>query len=283
MPHFVWKKLSLPDLTSTQITLELVDRSITRSVGVAEDAFVKVGKFHYPADFVVVDYDADPRVPLILGRPFLRTARALIDVYDISKSGNSTPSLDPILSTSFLSLSLLLKDATSFWKKLKLVLQMIQFHRELMMPTLIRRETFFLHRESPWVSPAHCVPKKGGMFVVENEDNELIPTILVTGWRVCIDYRKLNDATYKDHFPLPFMDQMLERLAGTFQRCMMAIFHDMIEETMEVFMNNFSVFGDSFSSCLSHLDKMLKRIEVDRAKVDVIAKLPHPTSVKGVQ
>ncbi|GJR44625.1 reverse transcriptase domain-containing protein [Tanacetum coccineum] len=191
--------------------------------------------------------------------------------------------------------------------------------------------------DSPWVSPVHCVPKKGGMTVVENEDNELIPTRLVTGWRVCIDYRKLNDATRKDHFPLPFMDQMLERLAGNeyycfldgfsgyfqipidpkdqdkttftcpygtfayrrmpfglcnapsmFQRCMMAIFHDIIEETMEVFMDDFSVFRDSFSSCLSHLDKMLKRchkiskygIEVDKAKVDVIAKLPDPTSVK---
>ncbi|GJT98049.1 reverse transcriptase domain-containing protein [Tanacetum coccineum] len=217
--------------------------------------------------------------------------------------------------------------------------------------------------DSPWVSPVHCVPKKGGMTIVTNDENELIPTRLVTGWRVCIDYRKLNDATQKDHFPLPFMDQMLERLAenefycfldgffgyfqipieprdqekttftcpygtfayrrmpfglcnapGTFQRCMMAIFHDMIEETMEVFMDDFSVFEDSFSSCLSHLDKMLKRcedtnlvlnwekchfmvkegivlihkisksgIEVDRAKVDVIAKLPHPTTVKGVR
>ncbi|GJW06475.1 reverse transcriptase domain-containing protein [Tanacetum coccineum] len=137
---------------------------------------------------------------------------------------------------------------------------------------------------SPWVSPVHCVPKKGGMTVVTNEKNELIPTRLVTGWRVCIDYRKLNDATRKDHFPLPFMNQMLERLAGneydcfldgfssyfqipidpldqekttftcpygtfayhrmpfglcnapgTFQRCMVAIFHDMIEKTMEDF------------------------------------------------
>nr|GEZ07712.1 reverse transcriptase domain-containing protein [Tanacetum cinerariifolium] len=148
---------------------------------------------------------------------------------------------------------------------------------------------------SPWVSPVHCVPKKGGFTVVENEDNELILTCLVMGWRVCIGYRKLNEATHKDHFPLPFMDQMLERLAGnqyycfldvffgyfqipinlkhqekttftcpngtfayrrmpfrlcnapgTFQRCMMAIFHDMIEKTMEVFMDDFSVFGNSF-------------------------------------
>nr|GFC53357.1 reverse transcriptase domain-containing protein [Tanacetum cinerariifolium] len=133
--------------------------------------------------------------------------------------------------------------------------------------------------DSPWVSPIHCVPNKGGMTVIKNDENELVPTRLVTGWRVCIDYRKLNEATRKDHFPLPFMDQMLERLAGneyycfldgfsgyfqipidpkdqekttftcpygtfaykrmpfglcnapgTFQRCMMAIFHDMIEK-----------------------------------------------------
>ncbi|GJX37483.1 reverse transcriptase domain-containing protein [Tanacetum coccineum] len=164
--------------------------------------------------------------------------------------------------------------------------------------------------DSPWVSPVHCVPKKGGMTIVKNDENDLIPTRLVTGWRVCIDYRKLNEATRKDHFPLPFMDQMLERLAGnqyycfldgfsgyfqipidpkdqekttftcpygmfayrrmpfglcnapdTFQRCMMAIFHDMIEKTMEVFMDDFSVFKDSFSTCLSHLEKMLKRCE----------------------
>ncbi|GJV38340.1 reverse transcriptase domain-containing protein [Tanacetum coccineum] len=68
--------------------------------------------------------------------------------------------------------------------------------------------------DSPWVSPVHYVPKKGGITIVANEENELIPTRLVTGWRVCIDYRKLNEATQKDHFPLPFMDQMIERLAG---------------------------------------------------------------------
>nr|GFC04520.1 RNA-directed DNA polymerase homolog [Tanacetum cinerariifolium] len=149
--------------------------------------------------------------------------------------------------------------------------------------------------DSPWVSSVHCVPKKGGFTVVENEDNELIPTRLVMGWRVCIDYRKLNEATRKDHFSLPFMDQMLKRLAGnqyycfldgfsgyfqipidpkdqekttftcpyrtfayrripfglcnapgTFQRCMMAIFHDMIEKTIEVFIDDFSIFRNSF-------------------------------------
>ncbi|GJT59271.1 reverse transcriptase domain-containing protein [Tanacetum coccineum] len=81
MPLSIWKKLSLPDLTPTRMTLELADRSITYPKGLAEDVFVKVGKFHFPTDFVVVDFKADPRVPLILGRSFLRTDRALIDVY----------------------------------------------------------------------------------------------------------------------------------------------------------------------------------------------------------
>ncbi|GJT90809.1 reverse transcriptase domain-containing protein [Tanacetum coccineum] len=453
MPLSIWKKLSLPELTPTQMILELADRSTTSPSGIAEDVFVKVGKFHFPADFVVVDYVVDPRVPLILGRPFLRTARALIDVYgeeltlrvddeaitfkvgqtsrysyndavsinridvidvaceeyaqevlrflDSSTSGNPTPSLDPILSTSspfltpfeegdfileeieayltndsippgiddddfdpegdILLIEKLLNDDPSsplppkelHFKELKIVKSSIDDPPELELKDLPSHLDL-------WVSPVHCVPKKGGITVIKNKDNELIPTRLVTGWRVYIDYRKLNDATRKDHFPLPFMHQMLERLAGneyyyfldgfslyfqipidpqdqekttftcpygtfayrrmpfglcnapgTFQRCMMAIFQDMIEETIEVFMDDFLVFGDSFSSCLSHLDKMLKRcedtnlvlnwekchfmvkegivlghkisksgIEVDKAKVDVIAKLPHPTSKK---
>ncbi|GKD41035.1 reverse transcriptase domain-containing protein, partial [Tanacetum coccineum] len=81
MPLSVWKRLSLPELTTTQMILELADRSITHPKGVAEDVFIKVGKFHFSADFVVVDFDADLRVPLILSRPFLRTSRALIDVF----------------------------------------------------------------------------------------------------------------------------------------------------------------------------------------------------------
>nr|GFA92048.1 reverse transcriptase domain-containing protein [Tanacetum cinerariifolium] len=170
------------------------------------------------------------------------------------------------------------------------------------------------------------IKKEGGFTIVDNEENELIPTRLVTKWRVCIDYRKLNEATRKDHFPLPFMDQMLERLAGneyycsldgffgyfqtpidprdqekttftcpygtfvyrrmpfglcnalgTFQRCMLAIFYDMVEKTMEVFMDDFSIFGIVLGHKISK-----NEIEVDRAKVNVIAKLPHPTTVKGM-
>ncbi|GKC48005.1 reverse transcriptase domain-containing protein, partial [Tanacetum coccineum] len=217
--------------------------------------------------------------------------------------------------------------------------------------------------DSSWVSHIHVVLKKGGMTVVLNDNNELIPSRTVTGWRVCINYHKLNNATRKDHFPLPFIDQMLERLYGneyycfldgflgffqipiapedqekttftcpygtfayrrmpfglcnapaTFQRCMTAIFHDMVEDFMEVFMDDFLVFSNSFDCCLANLDRMLARceetnlvlnwekchfkvkegivlghkisgagIEVDRAKIDVIAKFPYPTNVKGVR
>nr|GFB35207.1 reverse transcriptase domain-containing protein [Tanacetum cinerariifolium] len=114
MPLFVWKKLGLPEPIPTRMTLELANRAICTPDGIARDVFVPVGKFTFPADFVVVDYESDPRVPLILGRPFLRTARALIDVHgeemilrndflevSVSKqsSGNPTFSLHPELTS----------------------------------------------------------------------------------------------------------------------------------------------------------------------------------------
>ncbi|XP_050136150.1 uncharacterized protein LOC126611867 [Malus sylvestris] len=162
--------------------------------------------------------------------------------------------------------------------------------------------------DSRWVSPVQVVPKKSGVTVVKNAEDELVPTRIQTGWRVCIDYRKLNNTTRKDHFPLPFIDQMLERLAGhsfycfldgysgynqiviapedqekttftcpfgtfayrrmpfglcnapaTFQRCMVSIFSDFIKKIIEVFMDDFSVFGDSFDGCLANLTLILKR------------------------
>ncbi|GJQ92870.1 reverse transcriptase domain-containing protein [Tanacetum coccineum] len=168
--------------------------------------------------------------------------------------------------------------------------------------------------DSPWVSPDHCVPKKGGITVIENDDNEISCAVDL---EILIDPQDQEKTTFTcpyGTFTYRRMPFGLCNAPGTFQRCMMAIFHDMIEETMEVFMDDFSVLGDSFSACLSHLDKMLKRcedtnlvlnwekchfmvkegivlghkisksgIEVDKAKVDVIAKLHHPTSVKGVR
>nr|GFC80984.1 reverse transcriptase domain-containing protein [Tanacetum cinerariifolium] len=82
MPFSIWKKLRLPTLNDTKMVLELADRTISKPMDVAENVFVKVGKFYFPADFVILDFLADPRVPLILGRPFLSTVHALIDVYE---------------------------------------------------------------------------------------------------------------------------------------------------------------------------------------------------------
>jgi hypothetical protein len=217
--------------------------------------------------------------------------------------------------------------------------------------------------DSNWISPVQVVPKKTGITIVKNQNDELVPTRVQNGLRVCIDYRKLNVVTRKDHFPLPFIDQMLERLAGhsyycfldgysgyfqiaiapedqekttftcpfgtfayrrmpfglcnapaTFQRCMVSIFSDYIEHIIEVFMDDFTVYGDSFDNCLHNLTLVLQRcietnlvlnsekchfmvgqgivlghivsskgIEVDKAKVDIIQSLPYPTSVREVR
>ena len=161
-----------------------------------------------------------------------------------------------------------------------------------------------------WVSIVHCVPKKGRMTVVPNEEDELVAHSTVFGYRMCINFRKLNKATRKDHYPLSFIDQMLERLSkhshfcyldgysgfsqisvhkddqenttftcpygtfscrrmpfglcnspATFQRCMNAIFADYIENIMEVFMDDFSMYGTSFDNCLFNLNKILQRCE----------------------
>nr|GEZ79275.1 retrovirus-related Pol polyprotein from transposon 17.6 [Tanacetum cinerariifolium] len=353
------------------MVLELADQTISKPMGVAENVFVKVGKFYFLADFVILDFVADPRVPLILGRPFLSTAYALIDVdegeitlrhddqYLTFKCGD-TPSIfynnleslnkvdlidatceeyslvvlgftddvstevsslfdEPIVSSSLQNLTpfdasdfLLLEEADAFiaiddepissnidatyydpegdilileallnndpdplsnqkyaflgnngewpviiakdlssnektdllnvlktqkkaiaWKLTdikginpeffshKILLEeehspKVQSQRRVnpKIYDVIKKEVeklldaglIYPISDSPWVSPIHCVPKKGGMTVIKNDENELVPTRLVTGWRVCIDYRKLNEATRKDHFPLPFMD-----------------------------------------------------------------------------
>jgi hypothetical protein len=162
--------------------------------------------------------------------------------------------------------------------------------------------------DNEWVSPVQVVQKKDRMTIIQNEKNVLIPQWSVTSWQMCINNRKLNKSTQKHHFPLPFIDEMLDRLANhsffcyldgysgyhqnsihlddqskttftcpygtfayrrmsfglcnapaSFQRCMMAIFSNLIEKDMEVFMDELSVCGKTFNDCLATLDKVLKR------------------------
>nr|GEY99563.1 hypothetical protein [Tanacetum cinerariifolium] len=376
MPLFVWEGLSFPKLTSTCMTLELADHSVSKPIGIAKDVSVKVDVFYFPADFVVVDFKPDPRVLLILRRCFLKTVRALIDVYkgkltlrirykaitytldqtarysanynqmtakkidviceeysqevlgfsNVTASGNPTPHDDLIVSTTsptltpfgdsefllfeeanaFLALEddpnsskinplyydlewdiLLLKTILnseplpplpnheqyipSFKKELKVCeaktvkssveeppeveLKDLPPHLEYAFLEGDNKLPIIIAKEFPWVSPVHCVPKKGGFIIVENEENEFIPTRLVTGWR-----EKTTFTCPYGTFAYRRMPFGLCNAPGTFQRCMLAIFHDMVKKTMEVFMDDFSVFGNSFENCLSRLDKMLQRL-----------------------
>nr|GFB01120.1 reverse transcriptase domain-containing protein [Tanacetum cinerariifolium] len=331
------KKLRLPTLNDTKMVLELADRTISKPTGVAENVFVKVGKFNFSAEFVILNFVAASRVPLILGPPFLSTAHALIDIYkgeitlrhddqSLTLKCGDTPSIsynnleslnkvnlidatceeysqevlgftnvvsneadafvaidDEQISSNIdatyydpegdiLILEALLNNDPeplsnqkdfflTLHKDLKVVEPKNQSSEEDEPPKVelkalpphleyanledyapkvqsqrrvnpkihdvIKKEVekfldaglIYPISDSPWVSPIHCVPKKGGMTIIKNDENELVPTRLVTCWRVCIDYRKLNEAIRKDHFPLPFMDQMLERLAGNEYYC----------------------------------------------------------------
>nr|GEV94441.1 reverse transcriptase domain-containing protein [Tanacetum cinerariifolium] len=305
MPLSVWKKLMLPKLISTHMTLELANRSVAYPARIAEDVFVQVGKFTFPANFVVVDYDVNPRIPLILGRPFLRTARALVDVHEEELtlkvgdeklifnvksiqplSGSPTPS-DPMVAP--LSPSLTPFGDSDF---------------------LLEETYTFLYLDD-------SIPL--GQMLERLAGNEFYCFLdIFSGYfQIPIDPQDQEKTTFTypyGTFAYHMMPFGLCNAPRTFQRCMVAIFHDMIEKSMEVFMDDFSVFEDSFSSCLSNLDKMLKRcedtnlvlnlekchfmvkegivlghkisksgMEVDRVKVDVIAKLPPPTMVKRIR
>nr|GEV16015.1 reverse transcriptase domain-containing protein [Tanacetum cinerariifolium] len=228
MPLFV-KKLSLPELTPTRMNFELANRLVVYSVGVPEDVFVKVRKFYFSTEFVVVDYDVDPRVPLILGRPFLRMARALIDEEisfleeietflrtpdELSKLDDDYYDTEGDEEKAALLMILKSHKRAIAWKifDIKDIDPRLCTHNILMeddfkpafqhqrrvnskIHEVIKKEVIKLLdagliypiSDSPWASPVHCVPKKGGMTVVENEDNELIPTRLVTRWLIPIN------------------------------------------------------------------------------------------------
>ncbi|GKE05497.1 reverse transcriptase domain-containing protein [Tanacetum coccineum] len=414
MPLSIWKKLSLPELTPNRMTLELADRSITRPKGVAEDVFVKVGKFHFPTDFVVVDFDAHPRVPLILGRSFLRTVHALINVYieeitlrvndealtfnlnqttrysstyddmsvnriDVaseeyaqevfgfsnnSMGGNPTPTSEIIILDSSLSLTpfegsdFILEEIEAYLKddSISPDIDHADFDPEgdiCLIERLLNNDPFQLppmdlkqvevtkakpsieeppklelkglpsHLEYAYLEGTDKLPVIIAKGLKDDEKDALLKVLKSHKWDIAWKITDIKDPQdqEKTTFTCPYGTFTYRRMPfglcnapGTFQRCMMVIFHDMIEKNMEVFMDDFSVFGDSFASCLSNLDKIPKRcedtnlvlnwekchfmckdrivlghkisksgIEVDRAKVDVIAKLPHPTTVKGVR
>nr|GEW28034.1 reverse transcriptase domain-containing protein [Tanacetum cinerariifolium] len=416
MPLSIWKKLSLLELTPTRMTLELADRSSTHPKGVAEDVFIKVRKFYYPTDFVVVNFEADPRVPLILRRSLLRTGRALIDVYveeitlmvnDESVTFNLNQTMRYSSTYDDNSVNRVDVIGISCEEFVQNVLD-FQYNPKSSNPTLVSNLSIsenesckepIVKSSSPTLTPfrekppeleskelpSHLEyafleePDKLPVIIakdIKHVEKEALIKVLKSHKRAIarkisdikgIDMRfcthkilmeedskpaiqsqrrvnpKINDVIKKEviklldtgYFQIPIDPQDQEKTTftcpygtfayrcmpfglcnapGTFQMYMMAIFHNMIEKTMEIFMDEFSIFGDSFSSCLTNLDKMLKRyeetnlvlnwekchfmfregivlrhkisksgIEVDREKVDVIAKLPHPTTVKGVR
>ncbi|CAM8886359.1 unnamed protein product [Rhodiola kirilowii] len=228
---------------------------------------------------------------------------------------------------------------------------------------LLDADVIYPISDSQWVSSVHVVPKKSGITIEEDAEGKMVTTRIKNGWRMCIDYRKLNAVTRKDHFPLPFIDQMLDRLAGkpyfcfldgfsgynripiapedqekttftcpfgtfafrrmsfglcnapvTFQRVVTSIFSHMIGEFIEVFMDDFTIYGDTFDACLNNLSTVLARcvsmnlvlnyekchfmvthgivlghivsqkgMEVDKAKIDLITTLPYPSTVRDIQ
>ncbi|GJU16556.1 reverse transcriptase domain-containing protein [Tanacetum coccineum] len=298
MPYMMYKKLGLGEPKATRMSLELADRSIQSLRGIIEnpDSFLSRGleKSIDQSDLECCEstssdekngYDSENSIRRI------DSANTLYPVTQGTTNGNDVKS-EHLYSASANEIDKKKPELKNFPQHLEYA----YLHGDKSFPIIISSELSEKEKISLLqVSPIYVVPKNGGMTVVLNDNNELIPSQTVTGWRVCIDYRKLNDATRKDHFPLPFIDQMLERLCGnkyyyflngfsrffqipitpkdqekttftcpygtfayqrmpfglcnapaTFQIYMTAIFHDMVEDFMEVFMDDFLVFGSSF-------------------------------------
>nr|GEZ55159.1 reverse transcriptase domain-containing protein [Tanacetum cinerariifolium] len=380
-----------PGNTITNPKEDLKDRSVSKPIDIAKDVSVKVGVFQFPADFVVVDFKPDPRVPLILERCFLKTGRALIDVHkgeltlrirneaitynldqtsrysanydqmtankidvtdeaykeysqevlgfsDVTASGNPTPSDDLIVSTTSPTLTpfedsdfLLFEEVDVF-----LGLEDDPYSPEfdpsyydpegdiLLLEAILNSEPLPPLPNHEQNTPSFKKELKACEAKTIKSSVDEPPEVELKDLPPHLEYAFLegdNNLLEKTTFTCPYGTFAYRRMPfglcnapGMFQRCMLAIFHDMVKKTMEVFMDDFSVFGNSFKNCLSRLDKMLQRcedtklclnweksyfmvkegivlghkiskngIEVDKAKVDVITKLPHPTTVKGVR
>nr|GEW72443.1 reverse transcriptase domain-containing protein [Tanacetum cinerariifolium] len=293
MPLSIWKKLSLPELTPTRMTLKLANRSITHPKGVAEDVFVKVGKFHFPTDFVVVDFEADPRVPLILGRSFLRTGRALIDVYreEITLQVNDesiTFNLNQTMrySSTYDDNSVNRVDVIDIACE-EFVQDVLDFkyNSKSSNPTLVSNPSFSKETKSEFCkepivkssSPTLTPFGESDFFLEEIEDflkDESIPTRIEDSFYdpegdILYLEKLLND----DPSQLPPMDRYFQISIDP---------QDQEKTTFTCPYGTFAYRRMPFGLCNAPGHKISKSgIEVDRAKVDVIAKLPHPTTVKA--
>ncbi|GJZ79436.1 reverse transcriptase domain-containing protein [Tanacetum coccineum] len=240
----IWKTLSLPELTLTRMTLELADRSITHLKGLAEDVYVKVGKFHFPTEFVVVDFDADPRVPLILERSFLRTGRALID------SVNRIDVIDEICEEYAPEL---LGFSKSSGGNPTLTFEPLTFE-------------FILEEIEAYLKDDSIPPK------IDHADCD-------SEGDICLIEKLLNN----DPFQLPPMDLKQGEIIKTkpsMEEPPKLELKDLPSHLEYAYLEE----NDKLLVIIAKGHKILKSgIEVDRAKVDVIAKLPHPTTVKGVR
>nr|GEX71410.1 reverse transcriptase domain-containing protein [Tanacetum cinerariifolium] len=240
MPLSVWNNISLPKLTPTLMTLKLMDRLISRPIGVAEDVFVKVGKFHFSNDFVVVDFDADPRVPLILGRFFLKTERAFIDVY----AGELTFRLNN---------------------------EVVKFNLD----------------QTSRYSANYNDMKANQIDVIDMACEDYLQEFL--GFSDVI--ASVNPTPYYDPIvstssptltPFGDSDFLLKEVDA-----FLALKDD--STSLEVDHSYYHIEGDILLlEAFLNDDPSLPppnqgMIEVDKAKVDVIAKLPHPTTVKGIR
>ncbi|KAL4297162.1 hypothetical protein GQ457_12G011620 [Hibiscus cannabinus] len=368
MPKSVFQRLGIGEVKPTTVMLQLADQSYVQPEGKIEDILVQVDKFIFPADFLILDYkpsiEQPPKLelkqlPEQLKYAYLGKNETLPVIISSKLQADQEERLIATLRQHKEALGWTIADIKGISPTIcmhKILLDdnhkpTVDAQRRLnqAMKDVVRKEILkwldagiiYPISDSEWVSPVQCVPKKGGIIVIPNEKNELIPTRTITGWRVCMDYRKLNKATRNDHFPLPFIDQMLDRLAGkqfycfldgysgynqiaiapeeqskttftcpygtfafrrmpfelcnapaTFQRCMTAIFSDLNEDCLEIFMDDFSTFGENFDSCLSNLENVLKRCketnlvlnwEKCHFMVDEGIVLGHKISSKGME
>nr|GEX81239.1 reverse transcriptase domain-containing protein [Tanacetum cinerariifolium] len=301
------KMLGDPELTPTRMTLELADRSITRPKGVAKDVFVKVGKFHFPTDFVVVDFEADPRVSLILGRSFLRTGRALIDVYGeeitlrgdilfLEKLLNEDPFLLPPMDLKVAEES---KEKSFVEEPPELELKELQSHLEYAFledsnksPVIIAKNLKVDEREAlinvlksheraiAWkifdikgIDPRFCTHK----ILMEDDYKKEVIKLLYAGM-----IYPISDSPWgMNSIAFQMVFQGISKFLLIHKTRKKLLSHALIEPSRTdachlacVMLQEGIVLGHKISK---------SGIEVDRAKVDVIAKLPHPTTVKGVR